>query len=159
MPETPKRGLQTMQIFRAQNRDDVKAHSVKLQMLGKWHSFNVWLMPALTKTCAICFWTDKLHENICRRRTLVAIGTHDLDTIEGPFSYEALPPKDIKVWIRLCIFMRMRTSRVIQRHAVLIYSSNHCNCDYGACTLLSILSHCFHSVCTRLFVFLTVKVH
>mmetsp|Transcript_24182 Transcript_24182/g.60799 ORF Transcript_24182/g.60799 Transcript_24182/m.60799 type:complete len:593 (+) Transcript_24182:1407-3185(+) len=38
---------------------------------------------------------DKLHENICRRRTLVAIGTHDLDTIEGPFSYEALSPKDI----------------------------------------------------------------
>lgn len=23
-----------------------------------------------------------------RRRTLVAIGTHDLDTIEGPFTYE-----------------------------------------------------------------------
>lgn len=39
---------------------------------------------------------DKLHENLCRRRTLVAIGTHDLDTIEGPFSYEALPPSDIK---------------------------------------------------------------
>jgi phenylalanyl-tRNA synthetase beta chain len=31
---------------------------------------------------------DKLHFNICRRRTLVAIGTHDLDSIEGPFSYE-----------------------------------------------------------------------
>ncbi|KAJ3218136.1 phenylalanine--tRNA ligase subunit beta [Dinochytrium kinnereticum] len=39
---------------------------------------------------------DKLHNNICRKRTLVAIGTHDLDTISGPFSYEALPPKDIK---------------------------------------------------------------
>ncbi|EKX52357.1 hypothetical protein GUITHDRAFT_84815 [Guillardia theta CCMP2712] len=38
---------------------------------------------------------DKLHENICRRRTLVAIGTHDLDTITGPFTYEALPPTDI----------------------------------------------------------------
>ncbi|KAJ3298168.1 hypothetical protein HK104_011089 [Borealophlyctis nickersoniae] len=58
---------------------------------------------------------DKLHNNICRlvreycrllsifrvlkesnrKRTLVAIGTHDLDTIEGPFSYEALPPKEI----------------------------------------------------------------
>ncbi|KAJ3084245.1 phenylalanyl-tRNA synthetase [Rhizoclosmatium globosum] len=38
---------------------------------------------------------DKLHANICRRRTLVAIGTHDLDTIEGPFTYEALVPKDI----------------------------------------------------------------
>ncbi|XP_005097581.1 phenylalanine--tRNA ligase beta subunit [Aplysia californica] len=39
---------------------------------------------------------DKLHQNICRRRALVAIGTHDLDTIEGPFSYEALPPSQIK---------------------------------------------------------------
>ncbi|KAM7518057.1 hypothetical protein LguiB_017019 [Lonicera macranthoides] len=38
---------------------------------------------------------DRLHQNICRRRTLVAIGTHDLDTIEGPFTYEALPPSDI----------------------------------------------------------------
>ena len=26
---------------------------------------------------------DKLHQNICRRRTLVAIGTHDLDKIQG----------------------------------------------------------------------------
>jgi phenylalanyl-tRNA synthetase beta chain len=39
---------------------------------------------------------DKLHQNICRKRTLVAIGTHDLSHISGPFSYEALPPKNIK---------------------------------------------------------------
>uniref|UniRef100_A0A1J3EKG9 phenylalanine--tRNA ligase n=1 Tax=Noccaea caerulescens TaxID=107243 RepID=A0A1J3EKG9_NOCCA len=38
---------------------------------------------------------DKLHQNICRRRTLVAIGTHDLDTLQGPFTYEALSPMDI----------------------------------------------------------------
>lgn len=38
---------------------------------------------------------DKLHNNLCRKRTLVAIGTHDLDTIQPPFSYEALSPKDI----------------------------------------------------------------
>ncbi|KAH6821541.1 tRNA synthetase beta subunit family protein [Perilla frutescens var. hirtella] len=38
---------------------------------------------------------DRLHQNICRRRTLVAIGTHDVDTIKGPFTYEALPPKNI----------------------------------------------------------------
>lgn len=38
---------------------------------------------------------DKLHQNLARQRTLVAIGTHDLDTIQGPFTYEALPPKDI----------------------------------------------------------------
>nr|POE74970.1 phenylalanine--trna ligase beta subunit, cytoplasmic [Quercus suber] len=34
--------------------------------------------------------------NICfRRRTIVAIGTHDLDTLHGPFTYEALPPSSI----------------------------------------------------------------
>lgn len=39
---------------------------------------------------------DKLHQNICRERSLVAIGTHDLDTIEGPFIYDAKPPDEIK---------------------------------------------------------------
>ncbi|XP_077297650.1 phenylalanine--tRNA ligase beta subunit [Arctopsyche grandis] len=39
---------------------------------------------------------DKLHQNICRKRSLVAIGTHDLDTIQGPFIYDALPPGEIK---------------------------------------------------------------
>lgn len=39
---------------------------------------------------------DKLHQNLGRHRTLVAIGTHDLDTIKGPFSYEALPPEQIQ---------------------------------------------------------------
>lgn len=39
---------------------------------------------------------DKLHQNLARQRSLVSIGTHDLDTIEGPFDYEALPPDQIK---------------------------------------------------------------
>lgn len=39
---------------------------------------------------------DKLHANLARQRTLVSIGTHDLDTIKGPFTYEALPPEQIK---------------------------------------------------------------
>ena len=38
---------------------------------------------------------DRLHHNVCRRRTLVAIGTHDLDTVSPPFRYRALPPRDI----------------------------------------------------------------
>ncbi|KAJ1974381.1 phenylalanine--tRNA ligase subunit beta, partial [Dimargaris verticillata] len=38
---------------------------------------------------------EKLHQNICRKRTLASIGTHDLDTIQGPFTYEAVAPKDI----------------------------------------------------------------
>lgn len=39
---------------------------------------------------------DKLHQNLARNRTLVSIGTHDYDRLQGPFTYEALPPKDIK---------------------------------------------------------------
>lgn len=39
---------------------------------------------------------DKLHQNLCRKRSLVAIGTHDLDTIRGPFVYDAKPPRDIQ---------------------------------------------------------------
>nr|BAJ99943.1 predicted protein [Hordeum vulgare subsp. vulgare] len=40
---------------------------------------------------------DKLHQNLARKRTLVAIGTHDLDRVaKGKITYEARPPKDIK---------------------------------------------------------------
>jgi len=38
---------------------------------------------------------DKLHATLCRQRKLVAIGTHDYDSIKGPFIYEAKAPKDI----------------------------------------------------------------
>jgi phenylalanyl-tRNA synthetase beta chain len=38
---------------------------------------------------------DKLHLTFCRRRKLVAIGTHDYDTIKGPFIYDAKPPQEI----------------------------------------------------------------
>jgi phenylalanyl-tRNA synthetase beta chain len=38
---------------------------------------------------------EKLHQNICRKRALVSIGTHDLDTVKGPFTYEARKPHDI----------------------------------------------------------------
>ncbi|KAJ2764136.1 phenylalanine--tRNA ligase subunit beta, partial [Coemansia nantahalensis] len=39
---------------------------------------------------------DKLHHNLCSKRTLVSIGTHDLDTVSGPFTYEAQAPEDIR---------------------------------------------------------------
>ncbi|KDE06749.1 phenylalanyl-tRNA synthetase, beta subunit [Microbotryum lychnidis-dioicae p1A1 Lamole] len=40
---------------------------------------------------------DKLHQNLARKRTLVAVGTHDLDKIDaGDITYEALPPTEIK---------------------------------------------------------------
>ena len=39
---------------------------------------------------------DQLHRNLCRQRTLVAIGTHDLDAVSGPFHYDARCPDDIE---------------------------------------------------------------
>ena len=41
---------------------------------------------------------DKLHHNICRRRTLASMGTHDLDKFanDAPITYEAHKPEDIK---------------------------------------------------------------
>lgn len=39
---------------------------------------------------------DKLHQNICRQRTLVTMGTHDFDTVKGPFYFRALHPSEIK---------------------------------------------------------------
>jgi phenylalanyl-tRNA synthetase beta chain len=41
-------------------------------------------------------YQDKLHHNICRKRSLVAIGTHDLDTIRPPFYYDAEPVESIR---------------------------------------------------------------
>ena len=39
---------------------------------------------------------DKLHQNLARKRTLASVGTHDLDTIKGPFKYMGQKPEDIK---------------------------------------------------------------
>ena len=33
---------------------------------------------------------EKLHHNICRGRTLVSMGTHDYDSVQGPFYYKTL---------------------------------------------------------------------
>lgn len=61
---------------------------------------------------------DKLHQNICRRRQLVAIGTHDLDKIEGPFTYEALPPKDIH-------FVPLKETRKMDGNQLMEHLSTH----------------------------------
>jgi phenylalanyl-tRNA synthetase beta chain len=39
---------------------------------------------------------EKLHHNICRGRTLVSMGTHDYDTVKGPFTFKAVKPEDFK---------------------------------------------------------------
>ncbi|KAJ2889340.1 phenylalanine--tRNA ligase subunit beta, partial [Coemansia aciculifera] len=55
---------------------------------------------------------DKLHNNLCRKRTLVSIGTHDLDTVQGPFTYEARKPEDIK-------FVPLNQTELMDGHRVI----------------------------------------
>lgn len=38
---------------------------------------------------------DKLHQNICRQRTLVTMGTHDLDSFKAPVYFRAEEPEKI----------------------------------------------------------------
>ena len=38
---------------------------------------------------------DHNEQYFFRKRSLVSIGTHDLDTIQGPFTYDAKPPTEI----------------------------------------------------------------
>lgn len=61
---------------------------------------------------------DKLHQNICRKRSLVAIGTHDLDSVEGPFIYDARPPSDIK-------FKPLNQTKEYTGHEIMELYSNH----------------------------------
>lgn len=61
---------------------------------------------------------DKLHQNIGRKRSLVAIGTHDLDTIQGPFSYEARSPDLIK-------FIPLNQSKSMNGNELMSFYSVH----------------------------------
>ncbi|XP_015589636.1 phenylalanine--tRNA ligase beta subunit [Cephus cinctus] len=85
MAITPKAGIQ--QIIITKNCASVREHIVGAVLRN----------VTLTKDSYNSFidLQDKLHQNICRKRTLVSIGTHDLDTIHGPFTYDAMPPKDV----------------------------------------------------------------
>jgi len=61
---------------------------------------------------------DKLHQNICRKRTLVSMGTHDLDTLQGPFTYEALPPEEIN-------FVPLRETQSMNGRELMEHLSTH----------------------------------
>ena len=44
--------------------------------------------------------------NLCRQRSLVSIGTHDMDTVSAPFNYDAQAPQDI-------VFAPLNSSEVV----------------------------------------------
>ena len=67
---------------------------------------------------------DKLHQNLARQRTLVAIGTHDLDTLKGPFTYEALPPEEIE-FIPLNQNKKMNGAELIEFYEVRIIFNHY----------------------------------
>lgn len=58
---------------------------------------------------------EQLHRNLCRLRTLVAIGTHDLDAIQPPFIYDAKSPDAIE-FVPLTPDDRSFTARALLEH-------------------------------------------
>ena len=60
---------------------------------------------------------DKLHLTIGKRRNLVSIGTHDLDTIQAPFRYVARKPEDIK-------FVPLKCDKEMTGNEVLAHFAN-----------------------------------
>lgn len=59
---------------------------------------------------------DKLHTNICRYRSLVAIGTHDLAKISGNVRYRALDPKSF-AFAPLNQSQELKASEVLEFYA------------------------------------------
>lgn len=55
---------------------------------------NITFTPQTYK--AFIDFQDKLHGSFCRNRTIVSIGTHNLDAIEAPFKYVAKEPTSFK---------------------------------------------------------------
>ncbi|XP_049851362.1 phenylalanine--tRNA ligase beta subunit-like [Schistocerca gregaria] len=61
---------------------------------------------------------EKLHSSICRKRYFASIGTHDLDTLEGPFSYTAELPEEIR-------FVPLEKSEELDGHGVMELYRSH----------------------------------
>lgn len=85
---------------------------------------------------------DKLHQNICRKRTLVAIGTHDLDTIKPPIIYDALPPSKIK-FRALNQDVEHTASELMEIYAVSFHLMTQCAMKLIFDTVFCITSSCF----------------
>lgn len=61
---------------------------------------------------------DKLHGTFCRNRTVTSIGTHNLDSIEGPFSYTAKDPASFK-------FVALNQTEEVDGHGLMKSLENH----------------------------------
>ncbi|KEP61270.1 UNVERIFIED_CONTAM: phenylalanine--tRNA ligase, beta subunit protein [Hammondia hammondi] len=74
----------------------------------------------LTKAGLASFieFQDKLHHTLCRRRSLVAIGTHDLSKVQPPFVYDARPPKNFE-------FVPLGCDSQMNGEQVMAHFSNH----------------------------------
>lgn len=89
---------------------------------------------------------DKLHQNIARERTLVSIGTHDLNKIQGPFTYDALRPEEIS-FVPLNQKLTMNGRQLMEfykviHYLVLVVRANGVQKDKHLSRYLSIIEDC-----------------
>lgn len=61
---------------------------------------------------------EKLHWNVCRKRVLASVGTHDLDTLTGPFEYSAQDPNLIQ-------FVPLNQEASVNGHEMVTLLSKH----------------------------------
>ncbi len=61
---------------------------------------------------------------------MVAIGTHDLDTVQGPFIYNAKPPSEIK-FKALNQTKEYTAVELMELYTVSFDRSTHCRLDIG----------------------------
>ena len=94
----------------------------------------------VSDNCRSCCFIFLLLFN--RRRTLVSMGTHDLDTVEGPFTYEAHPPDQIK-------FKPLNQVCVLCVHVCVVCACVCCVC-MCVCLCVRVCVHCMYvCACVR----------
>lgn len=102
---------------------------------------------------------DKLHQNLARQRSLCSIGTHDLDTLQGPFTYDALPPKEIN-------FVPLNQTKSMDGEELMQYYEVNVNRGLrprGPLTILAELTHTFRrtsisvDICTSFVTRLSIR--
>jgi len=61
---------------------------------------------------------DKLDSTLCRNRTIVSVGTHNLDSIQGPFTYAARDPASFK-------FVPLSQTKEVDGHGLMELLKDH----------------------------------
>ncbi|GJQ10456.1 hypothetical protein GpartN1_g2247.t1 [Galdieria partita] len=98
--------IKALKVFRGVDRPpefSSSSSNVRLTIMPEVQKVRKYMLSAVIRGVvlnrlryqSIIDFQEKLHQNICRQRSLVSIGLHDLDKVKAPFVYDALRPTEI----------------------------------------------------------------